>query len=195
MQRLAPNFGARRASRFGHRHPGVCRAASRGSASGRSASGPTGGRACRPGVGAAPAHVARAADAALYPARERRRSDDSGGASALFGAEWRSVEAKIVEVPALHAPPARVQDHLRHPASRRPEPGFDDSQWPVIGAKGLATLRGGGKVSFIWYRAKLTVPESRGLQSGGHHGGAHRERRRLHGNLGRRADVVPHRLP
>jgi gluconolactonase len=38
------------------------------------------------------------------------------------------------------------------------ESGFNDSEWPVIGAKGLGDRRGGGKVSFMWYRAVLTIP-------------------------------------
>ena len=38
------------------------------------------------------------------------------------------------------------------------EIGFDDSSWPAIDATGLAARRGGGKVSFIWYRTVLTIP-------------------------------------
>ena len=77
--------------------------------------------------------------------------------SALFGAQWKSVEAKIVEGPAIANAMAGyktsydIQPHAG-------EAGFDDSSWPVIGAKGLGDRRGGGKVSFIWYRANLTIP-------------------------------------
>ena len=77
--------------------------------------------------------------------------------SAVFGAEWKSVEAKIVEAPA--APGAMPEFKTTYDIQPHAgESGFDDSQWPVIGAKGLADKRGGGKVSFMWYRAKLTIP-------------------------------------
>ena len=77
--------------------------------------------------------------------------------SAVFGAQWKTMEAKIVERPTLtgHLPEyTKAYDISPHAG----EAGFDDSSWPVIGAKGLADRRGGGKVSFIWYRANLTIP-------------------------------------
>lgn len=77
--------------------------------------------------------------------------------SAVFGAEWKSMEAKIVEGPAIanHMPEYEESYDIQPHAG---ESGFDDSSWPVIGAKGLAARRGGGRVSFIWYRANLTIP-------------------------------------
>lgn len=77
--------------------------------------------------------------------------------SAVFGAEWKSMEAKIVEGPAIanHMPGYETSYDIQPHAG---ESGFDDSSWPVIGAKGLAARRGGGRVSFIWYRANLTIP-------------------------------------
>jgi len=41
---------------------------------------------------------------------------------------------------------------------RAGESGFDDSAWPTIEAKDLAARRGGGKISFIWFRTNLTIP-------------------------------------
>lgn len=77
--------------------------------------------------------------------------------SAVFGAEWKSMEAKIVEGPPIaNAMPGYKTSYDIQPHAG--EAGFDDSSWPVIGAKGLAGRRGGGKVSFIWYRANLTIP-------------------------------------
>jgi len=77
--------------------------------------------------------------------------------SAVFGAEWKSMEAKIVEGPAIaNAMPGYKTSYDIQPHAG--EPGFDDSSWPTIGAKGLADRRGGGKVSFLWYRANLTIP-------------------------------------
>src|SRR6266404_3007716 len=77
--------------------------------------------------------------------------------SASFGAQWKTMEAKIVEGPAIadamtgYKTSYDIQPHAG-------EAGFDDSSWPIIGAKGLADRRGGGKVSFIWYRVNLTIP-------------------------------------
>jgi gluconolactonase len=77
--------------------------------------------------------------------------------SATFGAQWKTMEAKIVEGPAIaNAMPAYKTSYDIQPHAG--ESGFDDSPWPTIDAKGLADRRGGGKVSFIWYRAKLTIP-------------------------------------
>jgi gluconolactonase len=74
-----------------------------------------------------------------------------------FGAQWKTMEAKIVEGPALPAamPGYKTSYDI---APHAGEKGFDDSSWPAIEAKGLADRRGGGKVSFLWYRTNLTVP-------------------------------------
>jgi hypothetical protein len=77
--------------------------------------------------------------------------------SALFGAQWKTMEARIVEGPAIaNAMPGYKTSYDIQPHAGASD--FDDSSWPVIGAKGLADRRGGGKVSFIWYRASLTIP-------------------------------------
>ena len=77
--------------------------------------------------------------------------------SAVFGAQWKTMEAKIVEGPPLPntMPGYKTSYDIRPHAG---EAGFDDSEWPTIGAKGLADRRGGGKVSFIWFRTTLTIP-------------------------------------
>jgi gluconolactonase len=77
--------------------------------------------------------------------------------SAAFGAQWKTMEAKIVDAaPIPNAMPGytTTYDILPHASDL----GFDDSSWPIIGAKGLAERRGGGKVSFLWYRATLIMP-------------------------------------
>ena len=77
--------------------------------------------------------------------------------SAAFGAQWKTMEAKIVEGPAIpNAMPGYKTSYDIQPHAG--EPGFDDSAWPGIGATGLAGRRGGGKVSFIWFRTTLTIP-------------------------------------
>jgi len=78
------------------------------------------------------------------------------GAAAL-GAQWKTMEAKIVEGPAIanHMP---GYDKSYDIAPHAGEAGFDDSSWPKIEAKDLGARRGGGKVSFLWFRTNLTVP-------------------------------------
>jgi gluconolactonase len=76
---------------------------------------------------------------------------------AAFGAQWKHMEAKIVEGPALQgAMPGYKTSYDISPHAG--EKGFDDSSWPTIEPKGLGDRRGGGKVSFLWYRTNLTVP-------------------------------------
>ena len=77
--------------------------------------------------------------------------------SAVFGAQWKSMEAKIVEGPAIaNAMPGYKTSYDIQPHAS--DGGYNDSSWPAIGAKGLADRRGGGKVSFLWFRANLTMP-------------------------------------
>jgi gluconolactonase len=82
---------------------------------------------------------------------------DAGAAA--FDAAWRVKEAKIVECPALtnSLPEYRTTYDIDPHAELL---GFDDSDWPVIPPADLAARRGGGLVSFIWFRATLTIPAS-----------------------------------
>jgi gluconolactonase len=77
--------------------------------------------------------------------------------SAAFAAQWKAIDAKVIEVPALsgHMP---GYDKTYDISPHAGEAGFDDSSWPNIDAKGLGDRRGGGKFSFMWYRTTLTVP-------------------------------------
>jgi gluconolactonase len=76
---------------------------------------------------------------------------------AAFGGRWKVMEAKIVEGPAIpNAMPGYKTSYDISPHAG--EAGFDDSSWPTIEAKGLTDRRGGGKVSFFWFRTTLTVP-------------------------------------
>ena len=76
---------------------------------------------------------------------------------AAFGAQWKVMEAKIVEGPAL--PNAMAGYKTSYDISPHAgEAGFDDSSWPTIDAKGLADRRGGGRISFFWFRTNLTIP-------------------------------------
>jgi gluconolactonase len=80
--------------------------------------------------------------------------------SALFNAHWKVKDVKIVEVPAVPSalPLTTTYDIDPHAGVA----GFDDSSWPTIDAKGLTENRGGGKLSFMWYRTILTMPATVG---------------------------------
>jgi gluconolactonase len=81
--------------------------------------------------------------------------------SAVFGAQWKTMEARIVDVPPIKdTMPAYKSGYDISPHAG--EAGFDDSAWPVIDAKGLGGRLGAGRVSFIWYRTNLTIPEKIG---------------------------------
>jgi gluconolactonase len=77
--------------------------------------------------------------------------------SAAFGAQWRVKEAKLVECPALtnSLPEFKTTYDVEPHAELL---GFDDSDWAVIPPADLGARRGGGLVSFIWFRATLTIP-------------------------------------
>jgi gluconolactonase len=79
--------------------------------------------------------------------------------SAAFGARWKAMEAKIVECPALmdSMPEFKTTYDIDPHAELS---GFDDSAWPEIAATDLGARRGGGLVSFVWFRTTLTIPPS-----------------------------------
>ena len=87
--------------------------------------------------------------------------------SAMFGAVWRGKEAKIVECPALSdsMPEFKTTYDVEPHAELL---GFDDASWPVIAADDLGARRGGGMISFFWYRATLRIPpEAAGFATDG----------------------------
>jgi hypothetical protein len=87
--------------------------------------------------------------------------------AAAFGAVWRLAEAKLVEGPALaDAMPEFKSNYDVEP--RAEQLGFDDSAWPVVAPDDLGGKRGGGMISFLWYRATLTIPaEAQGFATDG----------------------------
>ena len=77
--------------------------------------------------------------------------------SAIFGAQWKTREAKIIEVPAI--PDAMPEFKTTYDIDPHAgEASFDDSAWPIILPTELEAKRGGGKVSFLWFRTQLTIP-------------------------------------
>src|SRR3984885_1980470 len=77
--------------------------------------------------------------------------------SAAFGARWKALEAKIVECPALtdSMPEFKTTYDIDPHAELS---GFDDRDWPEVAATDLGAKRGGGMVSFFWFRTTLTLP-------------------------------------
>jgi len=80
---------------------------------------------------------------------------------AVFGAQWRAMDAKFVEGPPRpNAGPWKFSWDLQPKAAAA---DFDDSSWPVIDAPTLVTdRRGGGGVFMTWYRLSLTIPSTIG---------------------------------
>jgi gluconolactonase len=80
---------------------------------------------------------------------------------AVLDAQWRNMDARIVEVPAME----REVDTWPMAYDIDPHAGgsdYDDSDWPIITAEELATRRGGGRIFFTWYRTTITIPETIG---------------------------------
>jgi hypothetical protein len=77
--------------------------------------------------------------------------------SAVFGATWRGTEAKLVECPALSD--SRPEFKTTYDVEPHAELlGFDDSAWVIMAPDDLGGRRGGGMISFFWYRTTLTIP-------------------------------------
>jgi gluconolactonase len=82
---------------------------------------------------------------------------------ALVSGSWRYADARLVEIespgvgPDLKpsGAPGRTLDVT--PAAGAL--GFDDSSWTRIEPESLTDRRGPGRVSFAWYRLRLTIPE------------------------------------
>jgi len=76
---------------------------------------------------------------------------------AAFKAQWKNMDVKIVEAPAMpNAGAAWKTSYDITPKAG--DAGFDDASWPTIEPKGLLERRGGGHLFMTWFRASLTVP-------------------------------------
>src|SRR5512145_783045 len=77
--------------------------------------------------------------------------------------QWRYSDTRIVEVdfkgPGADnqpsGPAVKTYDYEPHAGIA----GFDDSRWEAIEPTSLARRRGNGRLSFNWYRIKLTIPD------------------------------------
>jgi gluconolactonase len=84
------------------------------------------------------------------------------GASLVSGS-WRYSDARLVEIespgvgPDLK--PSGVPGRTLDVSPAAGVAGFDDSSWTRIEPESLTDRRGPGRVSFAWYRLRLTIPE------------------------------------
>lgn len=91
------------------------------------------------------------------------RTDDG---AALVAAQWKYADATIVEVD--HRAPGHDLKASGGPVRTNdvePKAGaadFDDSAWQAIAPSSLEARRGNGRLSFGWYRLKVTIPEKLG---------------------------------
>jgi len=84
----------------------------------------------------------------------------------LVQGEWRYSDAHIVEADHHYAgpdlkptgSPSRTHDITPKAGAAN----FDDSQWTVVDPTTLGARRGPGKLSYAWYRLRVTVPEKLG---------------------------------
>jgi gluconolactonase len=99
------------------------------------------------------------------PAGEPAASVDLATAQgvALVGGTWRAHPARLVEV--AHRAPGPDGQPTGAPVRTlafEPRAGardFDDSEWEAVAPEALAARRGNGRVSFVWYRLRVRIPE------------------------------------
>jgi gluconolactonase len=117
------------------------------------------------GLIAACVHTAGAVEFPAVPAGTPQAVIDLAtvGGAAQAHAQWRYHDAVIRDVAFRAAgadrqptgKPVTTQDIVPHAGSR----DFDDHAWEAIAADSLETRRGNGRLSFNWYRVRITVPE------------------------------------
>ena len=82
----------------------------------------------------------------------------------LIKGEWHYSDVQILEVDAKGPGPdlkpsgasVKTYDYAPHAGMV----GFDDSKWAILDPTTLDARRGNGKVSFNWYRLRVTLPQS-----------------------------------
>lgn len=82
----------------------------------------------------------------------------------LIKGEWRYSDVQILQVDAKgpgadlkpSGAPVKTYDYAPHAGIA----GFDDSTWAILDPVTLDARRGNGKVSFNWYRLRVTLPQT-----------------------------------
>ena len=81
----------------------------------------------------------------------------------LVQGQWRYSDVRIVDVEhRAPGPDLRPSGPLNRTYDITPHAGaadFDDSGWPVLRAAELQARKGHGRLSFNWYRTKVTIPD------------------------------------
>lgn len=83
--------------------------------------------------------------------------------AALVDAQWRYSDTRIVQVDFKSAgsdgqptgAAVKTYDYSPHAGG----PDFDDADWEIVDPTTLDQRRGAGKLSFNWYRIRLTIPK------------------------------------
>jgi hypothetical protein len=79
--------------------------------------------------------------------------------SARVHAEWRYLDAKLVEIDVKQPDGKPGKTHDIEPRGETAgQVGYDDSAWTVIAPETLPRRRANGRVCFAWYRVKITIP-------------------------------------
>ncbi|HEX6884676.1 MAG TPA: SMP-30/gluconolactonase/LRE family protein [Planctomycetota bacterium] len=86
----------------------------------------------------------------------------SAGA-ALVGGTWRVAQAQVIEVEHRDPGPDRkasgAPNRTRDLALKAGARDLDDSGWETVAPEALEERRATGRLSFQWYRLRLTIPE------------------------------------
>lgn len=107
-------------------------------------------------------HVRARADASHDPSVASIDLMTASGAQ-IAQASWRYSDVELVRT--QHRAPDSNGQPNGNPVSTwdyRPHAGgrdFDDSQWETLAPEALRARRGGGRISFNWYRVAITIPE------------------------------------
>jgi gluconolactonase len=80
----------------------------------------------------------------------------AAGAAAV-NATWRVGDVKLVEVEFKYRDGSTSKGLDIEPRAMAPD--FDDSKWEQIEPTGTTKGRGAGKICFVWYRLRVTMPD------------------------------------
>lgn len=116
-------------------------------------------------VSGVPGNIAVAQTIPFVPTGKPQAAIDlqtTDGAGTVKG-EWRYSDTKIIEVDFTGpgsdgqptGAPVKTYDYTPHAGGT----DFDDSKWELIEPATLSKRRGAGRLSFNWYRIKITVPD------------------------------------
>ena len=90
----------------------------------------------------------------------------------LTKAQWKSLDARIVPAKFRAPGPSETDNAPLYPTGKSVStftlephcntPAFEQADWQPVAATDLETRRGNGLLSHVWYRVKVTLPETVG---------------------------------